>query len=200
MTTDTTGKASPARKQRKSRNQPKAQAALRLPDYPGTLSRIASANPDFRVLIVDDCRPTRMLVRSILNVCGVSNIKDAVDGAEALEVLDSSLPDLIISDVQMTPLDGIEFSRLIRNDPHSPNPRMPIVIMTGHTKESRRRRPDALRNQILSTFVSKTFKSVPIECRECIDPQMQTVAISGQRQRFGLYSGRQQWKQILFAE
>jgi two-component system, chemotaxis family, chemotaxis protein CheY len=164
MTTDTTGKASPARKQRKSRNQPKAQAALRLPDYPGTLSRIASANPDFRVLIVDDCRPTRMLVRSILNVCGVSNIKDAVDGAEALEVLDSSLPDLIISDVQMTPLDGIEFSRLIRNDPHSPNPRMPIVIMTGHTKEER---IVALREAGLTDVVAKPL-SPKMLCRSIV--------------------------------
>ena len=46
-------------------------------------------------------------------------------------------PDLLISDVQMMPLDGIELSRLIRKNQRLPNPNIPIVMMTGFTEKGR---------------------------------------------------------------
>jgi DNA-binding response OmpR family regulator len=37
----------------------------------------------------------------------------------------------------MFPLDGVEFTRLVRTSPDSPNPFLPIIMMTGHSERSR---------------------------------------------------------------
>jgi len=37
----------------------------------------------------------------------------------------------------MFPLDGVEFTRLVRNSPDSTNPYLPIIMMTGHSEKSR---------------------------------------------------------------
>ncbi|MBP8072129.1 MAG: response regulator, partial [Brevundimonas sp.] len=45
--------------------------------------------------------------------------------------------DLAIVDFNMFPLDGVEFTRLVRNSPDTANPYLPIIMMTGHSEKSR---------------------------------------------------------------
>jgi two-component system chemotaxis response regulator CheY len=85
-------------------------------------------------LIVDDNKPMRGLVRTILHALGARNVLDVDDAAEALKALRSFPADFVITDWNMQPLDGIEFVRLIRTGDDSPNPFVPIIMLTGHTE------------------------------------------------------------------
>ena len=125
------------RMQRRKKRQPNAPGGERQQDYTALLTEITNENPDLKVLVVDDCGPTRLLVRSILGASGVREFIDASDGADALVAIQNNNPDLLISDVQMMPLDGIELSRLIRKNTRLPNPNIPIVMMTGFTEKGR---------------------------------------------------------------
>src|SRR5690348_13304762 len=90
-----------------------------------------------RVLLVDDNQHMRAIVLTVLHGVGVTLIKEARDGSEALEVLRDWPADIAIVDFQMFPIDGVEFTRLVRNSTDSPNPYLPIVMMTGHSERSR---------------------------------------------------------------
>ena len=90
-----------------------------------------------RALIVDDNRHMRALLRSLLHALGIKTIFEAPDGAIALVQLRERRPDLILADLSMKPVDGIEFTLQVRNSPDSPNPFVPIIMVTGHTEKSR---------------------------------------------------------------
>lgn len=86
------------------------------------------------VLLVDDNRHTRTVVRTILETLGVTRIREAVDGADALQKFQLFPADLIICDRVMEPMDGLEFVRRVRNGPDSPNAYVPIIMLTAHTE------------------------------------------------------------------
>src|SRR5580700_2280286 len=82
-----------------------------------------------RVLIVDDHEIFRRGLRALLEpssewqICG-----EAVDGWDAVEQCKSLKPDIVVLDVSMPRLNGLEAARLIRNE----NPMPQIVIITQH--------------------------------------------------------------------
>lgn len=88
-------------------------------------------------LIVDDNKHMRALVKSILIALGVRNCVEATDGADAFKELRHFPADIIICDWNMDPLDGLDFTRLVRTGKDSPNPFVPIVMLTGHTERNR---------------------------------------------------------------
>ena len=88
-------------------------------------------------LIVDDNKHMRALVTSILHALGVKNCIDAGDGADAFKELRHFPADIIICDWNMDPLDGLDFTRLVRTGKDSPNPFVPIIMLTGHTEMNR---------------------------------------------------------------
>lgn len=90
-----------------------------------------------QVLLVDDNEHMRAIASTILRSAGVRRIHDVDDGAEALKALRGLPVDLAIVDFNMFPLDGVEFTRMVRNSPDSPNPYLPIIMMTGHSERSR---------------------------------------------------------------
>ena len=55
----------------------------------------------------------------------------------ALKVLEERTIDLILTDMVMSPMDGIEFTYKVRNAPDSPNPFVPVIMITGHAERSR---------------------------------------------------------------
>jgi len=90
-----------------------------------------------RVLLVDDNQHMRAIVTTVLAGVGVKHVRETRDGAEALEALRDWPADLAIVDFQMFPVDGVEFTRMVRNAPDSKNPYLPIIMMTGHSEKSR---------------------------------------------------------------
>ncbi len=89
------------------------------------------------VLIVDDNEHTVDLLREILRAFGVRTVDAAVDGKSALRFLKRRSVDLVICDWEMKPLDGLAFTKLVRGSPDSPNPFVPILMLTAHTEMDR---------------------------------------------------------------
>lgn len=73
----------------------------------------AAAQFRFRILVVDDEPSIREAVREMLEIGGYE-VLTAVDGLDGLHALSKSLPDLIISDLNMPRMSGFEFLAVVR--------------------------------------------------------------------------------------
>jgi class 3 adenylate cyclase len=80
-----------------------------------------------RILIADDHEHNRDILATQLATQGYELI-EAVDGEEALTAARTKLPDLILLDVMMPKLDGVEVCRRLKSDPGLPF--MPIILVT----------------------------------------------------------------------
>ena len=96
-----------------------------------------SALQSLSILLVDDNQHMRAITSAILQSAGIRKIRGVSDGALALEALREHAIDLAIVDFNMFPIDGVEFTRLVRNSPDSANPYLPIIMMTGHSEKHR---------------------------------------------------------------
>lgn len=91
-----------------------------------------------RVLVVDDQFTVRELQRSILEAASY-RVETARDGREALsKVTSDSEIDLVVTDIEMPELDGIELLKRIRDNAETAS--LPVVIVTSHGGEEARRR------------------------------------------------------------
>ena len=86
-----------------------------------------------RVLVVDDEPDTREMLVVGLNECG-AEVFSACSVDEALETLESSVPDLLISDIGMPGKDGYDLIRTIRERPSDKGGRIPAVALTAYTR------------------------------------------------------------------
>jgi CheY-like chemotaxis protein len=97
----------------------------------------------------------RKLVVTILQAFGCTQIYEAVDAEHAWSILPDVNPDVIILDWQMSGMTGLEFARNVRNAPDSPNPFVPVIMLTGHTHiDHVRLARDAGANEFLAKPVS----------------------------------------------
>lgn len=126
---------------------------------------------DLSVLVVDDNATSRLVALSMLKKLGVFSVETAENGAEALEKLAAGRYDLVLMDIQMPVMDGVETVRRLRG-PSSPalNPQVPVAAMTANILPSDRERyleagmegyiakpilPEALRDLLCSIFSSE---------------------------------------------
>ena len=86
-----------------------------------------------KILLVDDSRVTREVMKVYLIAKGVE-LLEAADGAEALEVALSKLPDLVLADLRMPKLDGAALCKALRADPRTRQ--IPVLILTSNADES----------------------------------------------------------------
>ena len=94
-----------------------------------------------RILLVDDNETNRLVAQGVLNKLGYATVDVAVNGLEALTALEKTAYDLVLMDVQMPEMDGLEATRAIR-DASTPvlNHAVPIIAMTANVmKEDRER-------------------------------------------------------------
>ncbi len=84
------------------------------------------------ILVVEDEEQNRVVLGRLLRHCG-HHVTTAVDGREALAQIETLLFDLVLMDIQMPGLDGLETTRAIRfrEQQSSPIVRVPIVAYTG---------------------------------------------------------------------
>ena len=91
-----------------------------------------------RVLVVDDSLTSRELLRSVLESEGLETT-GAIDGIDALQKLQSSDFDLVVTDVEMPGIDGISLCRRIREGDRQYRD-IPVVIVTTRASAEDRRR------------------------------------------------------------
>ena len=80
------------------------------------------------ILVVDDNKHTRLLLQAVLKNAGYA-VCTAENGADALEVLDREHIDLVVLDVMMPHMDGLEFTRTVRLTDST----LPILMVTAKT-------------------------------------------------------------------
>lgn len=93
-----------------------------MPEANGTTGPIRG-----KVLVVDDAEANRFLLREILEMDGHA-VLEAADGAEALRAVATECPDLVLLDVNMPGIDGLEVCRRLRADPATVS--LPIILVT----------------------------------------------------------------------
>lgn len=114
------------------------------------------------VLIVDDAQEMFEITRSVLQTFGINRIISAHDLRSGFRKFYNYNPDLVIvdwlenmdlsGDVEMA--DGLKLVQAIRQDPKSPNPYVPIIMMTGYTI---RKNIDLARDIGATEFIAKPF-------------------------------------------
>ena len=82
---------------------------------------------DTKILVVDDLATNRTLVRAAMEKAGFQ-VLEAEDAETALGLLDTQVPDLIITDVMMPKVDGYELVRRIRKNPVLAG--VPVIVLT----------------------------------------------------------------------
>jgi two-component system chemotaxis sensor kinase CheA len=80
-----------------------------------------------RILVVDDSLTTRTLEASVLQAAGFE-VATAVDGADAWRIVQAHGCDLVVSDIDMPRMDGIELCRAIRSSPRFAS--LPVVLIS----------------------------------------------------------------------
>ncbi len=92
---------------------------------------------ELNFLVVDDNENMRVMIQSILFALGVRKMRVVSSVAEAVKVMKKFQADIVLTDWHMEPQDGIDLVRIIRNSKDSPNPYVPIIMLTGHTELQR---------------------------------------------------------------
>jgi two-component system chemotaxis response regulator CheY len=90
---------------------------------------------EISALIVDDSSVMRKIVERVLRQAGlaIAEVFEASSGIEALELLRGKHVDLILSDINMPQMDGLEFLRQLRAQDLAPG--VPVVMITTESSE-----------------------------------------------------------------
>ncbi|MBX9633430.1 MAG: response regulator, partial [Magnetospirillum sp.] len=83
------------------------------------------------VLIIDDSRYARSFIKSALFSFGVRNVVEAADGPAGVMILRDQKVDLVLVDHDMEPMDGVDFTRIIRDGDEVGCIDVPIIMISG---------------------------------------------------------------------
>lgn len=87
-----------------------------------------------RLMVIDDQKTMRSIIRRLLEQIGITNVAEAKSGSDALgqlQGLGRNGPQVIICDLYMDGIDGIQFVQTVRAGKAGINPKTPILILTG---------------------------------------------------------------------
>lgn len=83
-----------------------------------------------RILVVEDNVLQRRILIRMLQAANAKEIRQAADGAEALAILETFLPNVILTNRQMQTMDGITFARRVRASEQRPFQTVPIIMLS----------------------------------------------------------------------
>lgn len=109
-----------------------------------------------KILVVEDMQPMLALTTSLLGMFGFKNVYGAKGADEGYHLFRQYKHDLVITDWLMEPTDGIELINMIRKLPDSPDPFVPIILMTGY---SDRPRVELARDCGVTEFLMKPYSA-----------------------------------------
>ena len=132
-----------------------AEDNFALPQH-GRVTGLAEGQPVRRLLIAEDQPENRLLLRKLLEPLGFE-LREAVNGQEALAIFEQWHPDLVWMDVRMPVMDGLEATRRIRAADTGDQTR--IIAVTAHALEEER---NAIMAVGCDDFIRKPYKDADI--------------------------------------
>lgn len=125
---------------------------------------------ELRVLVVDDDPLMRTYIQSALRQLGISKIELCESGDAALRVVTGSRPDLILTDIHMQPLNGLEFVKKLRAMPNAQLQRTKVIFMSADSSQQTLREAVPLG---IAGYIVKPPKAEQIKAR--IDKVLETL-------------------------
>ncbi|MCP2730041.1 ATP-binding response regulator, partial [Limnofasciculus baicalensis] len=114
---------------------PPEAMALQIPQETRKIIGLAQNQPNYRILVVEDCLENRLLLVKLLTSVGFS-VAEAKNGLEAVELCSSYSPHLILMDMQMPVMSGYEATQRIKE--HFQGSTTAIIALTASAFEEER--------------------------------------------------------------
>lgn len=149
------------------------------------LETIPSLYP-VRPLIVGANAQRRALLLSVLNAFGVSQCHTATNSLEAVHLLRTVKPDVLITALELCPDDGISLTRFLRHDEQSPNPYQPVILVLEPAEQQRiGEARDAGVNAVLAApITAQSLRTHLVELIENPRPFIRVAGYFGPDRRF----------------
>jgi two-component system chemotaxis response regulator CheY len=106
------------------------------------------------ILIVEDSTTTRALIRAVIEEMGDFNTVEAGSGFDALKLLPTQEFDLVITDINMPDINGLELINFMKNNPRYSH--LPLIIVSTEKSEEDKKRGMALGAM---AYITKPFKA-----------------------------------------
>ena len=113
-----------------------------------------SDKQDRSILIVEDSSTTRALIKAIIEEMGDFHTVEASSGFDALKLLPTEDFDLIITDINMPDINGLEFINFMKSNPKYRD--LPLIIVSTERSEEDKKRGMALGAK---AYITKPFKA-----------------------------------------
>jgi len=110
------------------------------------------------ILIVEDSATTRALIKAVIEEMGDLTTLEAASGFEALKLLPAQEFNLIITDVNMPDINGLELISFIKNNPRYSH--IPLIIVSTERSEEDRKRGIALG---ALAYITKPFRAQELQ-------------------------------------
>jgi two-component system, chemotaxis family, chemotaxis protein CheY len=86
-----------------------------------------------KIMLVDDSRTIRNIEKNVLGQLGYADVVEAGDGVEALNLMATQMPDMLLVDWNMPNMDGLTLVKNVRTK----NKQVPIIMVTTEAEKSR---------------------------------------------------------------
>src|SRR5262249_22978204 len=117
-----------------------------------------------KVLVVDDNHHMINIIKTILRGFEVKDFFDASNAVDAFHLIRNTPIDLVITDFAMDPVNGCDFTKLIRTAEDSPNHFVPIIMLTAYAERSK---VEAARDAGVTEFCAKPVTATELYRKVC---------------------------------
>ena len=116
------------------------------------------ADPNMKILVVDDMSTMRRIVKNILKQLGFNNLEEAENGQEALTKLKADTYGFVVSDWNMPVMMGIDMLRAIRAD--ETLKKIPVLMVTAEAQKENLMEAvqDGVSNYVVKPFTAETMQ------------------------------------------
>ena len=117
-----------------------------------------AVDKSINILVVDDYKSMTRIVRSLMEQLGFHNVDEALNGPDALALIQSKDYGLVLSDWNMQPMSGFELLKKVRAEPRTKD--LPFVMVTAEAKVDNvvAARQAGVNNYIIKPFTLAVLK------------------------------------------
>ncbi len=127
------------------------------------------ADPNMKILIVDDFSTMRRIIKNLLRDLGYNNTSEADDGQTGLPMLQNTKFDFLVTDWNMPGMTGIDLLKAVRADPKLAS--LPVLMVTAEAKREQivEAAECGVNGYIIKPFTAATLKEKIDKVFERID-------------------------------